>query len=122
MSNARELAKQGIVGGKTLKEWADAPAGAFEKEVRKIDPYYGMGIPEGEEEEHELEPRWWKVEVHYNYVPEPERERASKTYEVEAVTAEEAKDKAAEEFNSDDKLEGGEAEIESMEEPEPQED
>lgn len=98
-----EDARRGIVDGKPLKDWIDAPAGAFAKTVREqVDPYYGL--PEGDEPA----PLMYRVRVRYSYIPEPEPEYASKTYEVEALSEEEAEEKARDMFDDDDSLEAGE--------------
>ena len=99
---ARELARNGIVGGKPLKDWLDAPVGKFAKTVRQaVDPYFGLLS------DADAMPRKWQVRVRYSYTPEPVTEYASRTYEVEAITPEEAKELAEESFDDDGKLERG---------------
>lgn len=89
MENVKELAAQGIVDGKPLREWINAPYGEFAKAVRdKADPYYGL------ESEDDAPLRKYKVKVRYSYTPEPEF--SSVTYEVEAASPDLAKDKAQE--------------------------
>lgn len=91
MENVKELAAKGIIDGKPLREWVEAPFGAFAKAVRdKIDPYYGL------ENEEDAPLRKYKVKIRYSYTPYPETEYASVTYEVEAASPEIAKEKAEE--------------------------
>ena len=115
MENVKELAAKGIIGGKPLREWLDAPYGAFAKAVRdKIDPYYGF------ENDDDVPLRKYKVKIRYSYTPYPEPEHSSVTYEVEAASPEEAKEKAEECWdNGDGDTESGEDhEITSIGEPE----
>lgn len=96
-NKAVEEAQQNIIGGKPVKEWIDAPFGAFSKAVREtgVDPKFGLDDPlEGES------PKKYVVTFGYRYSG-----RGSKTYYVEARSEEEAEDVAGKEFDKD--VDGG---------------
>jgi hypothetical protein len=112
--SARDLAAKGIVDGKKLQEWVDAPYGEFAKTVReKVDPFFGL------QNEEDAPVRTYRVTIRYSYIPEPEVEYASKSYDVEAVSPEFAEQMAEELWDDDSDLETGEDhEITSISEPE----
>ncbi len=111
---AKEAAKKGIIDGKPLKEWLDAPAGAFAKAVREtgVDQFFGLRDtpdPDGDI-------KTFRVRVCYSY--QPEREYSSKTYTVEAADAEQAEELAEEMFENDDDIDADDPEISDIDEPE----
>lgn len=110
---AREQAAKGIVDGKPLSEWLDVPYGKFAQVVRdKVDPFFGL------DKASEAKSRTWSVKVYYSYAPEPETQYTSVTYDIEAVTPEDAKEKAEHLFGEDGDLElGDDHEIVDMDEP-----
>lgn len=82
-----------LICGKPVKEWVDAPYGAFAKAVREsIDPNWGADLTVSEVRE-------WKVRVDYRYSG-----RGEAYYKVKARTEEEAKELALEEFDNDDDI------------------
>jgi hypothetical protein len=94
--------KEGVmlVGGIPVKEWIDAPYGAFKKAVREsIDPKWGCDAAVGEE-------RQWEVVVDYSYSG-----RGRATYTVNARDEKEAEEKAMNEFDSDSGLDFFDAEV-----------
>lgn len=114
MENVKKLAAKGIVDGKPLRDWIEAPYGAFSKAVRdKVDPYYGF------ENEADAPLRSYDVKIRYSYTPHPETEYSSVTYTVEAASPEEAKEKAEECWDNaeGDTEDGEDHEIESIGEP-----
>jgi hypothetical protein len=99
---AIEDAKRGIIAGKPIKEWVDAPYGAFAKAVREtgVDPKFGLDDPlEG------LPLKKYSVTISYRYSG-----RGEKTYTVEARDKKEADDLAGNLFDDDD-LDLDEAEV-----------
>lgn len=112
--NVKELAAKGIVDGKPLREWVDAPHGEFAKAVREnIDPFFGL------ENEQNAPIRSYSVRINYSYVPEPEVEFASVMCEVEAISSEIAEDKTRELWDDGelDLKQGEDHEITSIGEP-----
>lgn len=93
-----------IIAGKPLKEWIDAPYGAFGKAVREsgIDPQWGADITIGDERE-------WEVRVDYSYSG-----RGSAYYTVTARNEKEAEKLALEEFD-DGSLDFHDAEVDDSE-------
>jgi hypothetical protein len=76
--------------GKQLKDWVDAPYGAFAKAVREsVDPEWGLGITASEACE-------WEVQVDYSYSG-----RGKRTFTVMAHDEKEAKKLAMAEFDKD---------------------
>jgi hypothetical protein len=83
-----------LVCGKLVKEWADAPYGAFAKAVREsIDPKWGSY------DAVVSETREWEVRVDYSYSGSGQA-----SYTVKARSEKEAEEKALEEFESDSGL------------------
>lgn len=92
--------RDGLIDGKTLQEWMDAPAGAFGKAVREsIDSKWGYDACADEE-------RQWEVRVDYRYSG-----RGSAYYTVMARSENEAEVKAEALFCDDDSLDFFDAEV-----------
>lgn len=79
-----------LVCGKQVKEWIDAPHGAFAKAVREsIDPKWGADAVAGDDKE-------WEVRVDYSYSG-----RGTTYITVRARSEEQAEELAMEEFDKD---------------------
>lgn len=78
-----------LIEGKSLQEWANAPAGAFTAAVRKnLDPHWGRetdGLKK------------WKCKIRMERT-----EYENETIDIEAFTKDEATDKAYDEVGGDD--------------------
>jgi hypothetical protein len=83
--------KEMLIEGKPLKEWVNAPYGAFGKAVRKeLDPNWGADITL-------TDARNWEVRVDYSYSG-----RGVAYIEVSARTEKEAEELALKEFDKSD--------------------
>ena len=95
---AIEEAKRGIIGGKPVKDWVDAPCGAFAKAVREtgVDPMYGLRDPR----DPDASIKTYEVTIEYRWSG-----RAEKTYTVKATSEDEAEQEAEKLFQDDSNLE-----------------
>lgn len=83
-------ARLGIVEGKPLKDWVNAPYGAFAKAVRQnIDPNFGKEITEGKKE--------YEVTIYYSVSAS-----GRKTFCVEANSEKEAETLAKQEIEDNE--------------------
>ena len=94
-----------LICGKPVKEWVDAPYGAFAKAVREsgIDSHWGADVTVGDM-------RQWEVRIDYSYSG-----RGTKTIQVDARTEKEAEKLALEEFDNDGDLDFWDADVDDAE-------